>query len=321
MNFKELVLEEILSSCPKQLCCVRAFLSALLKSSGSVELTKRGMNCTLTLFLSEAVERVSGLIKETYLTDVEIEKGKVKSGVKCGENYFTVKIPQGISRDVLSECGLMQLDGDSFSSFVRGVPDEIVKSPCCAKEYLKGLFVGAGSVYVPSTAESGHSGYHVEYQLSDEAEADGVLELLKRFALNFKKSERGNNFLVYAKDKNVILDFFRVLKLTEASLELEKIIADRDMNNSINRNVICEAANLDKTFAAAAKQIVAIEELKNGIGLDNLPLGLKEAATARLDNPTATLSELSEILGISKSCLNHRLRKIMETTEGENDGK
>ena len=102
---------------------------------------------------------------------------------------------------------------------------------------------------------------------------------------------------------------------------MEKIIADRELNNSINRNVICEAANLDKTFAAAAKQIVAIEEILKEVGLDNLPDGLKEAANARLNNPTASLSELSKILGISKSCLNHRLRKIMEITEGERDGK
>ena len=321
MNFKELVTEEILSSCPKQLCCGRAFLSAVLKTSGSIELTKKGMTCVVAVDNASGAERVGEIVKDIYCTDVEIEKSKIKSGVKRGEDVFTVRIPQGICKDVLSECGLMELDNDKFSSFVRGVPNEVVKNTCCAKEYLKGLFLSSGSVYVPSTTESGHSGYHIEYQVVDEKEAYDVLELLKRFALNFKTSERGNNFLVYAKDKNVLLDFFRVLSLTEASIELEKIIADRELNNSINRNVICEAANLDKTFAAAAKQIVAIEEILKEVGLDNLPDGLKEAANARLNNPTASLSELSKILGISKSCLNHRLRKIMEITEGERDGK
>ncbi|MGN0795733.1 MAG: DNA-binding protein WhiA [Christensenellales bacterium] len=321
MNFKELVIEEILSSCPKQLCCGRAFLSAVLRTAGSVELTKKGMNCVIAVDNAGMAERVAEIIKDIYFTDVEIEKNKVKSGVKRGEDVFILKIPQGTSKEILSECGLMTMENESFSSFVRGVPQSVVKNSCCAKEYLKGLFLSSGSVYVPSTTEGGHSGYHIEYQLVDEKEADDVLELLKRFALTFKKSERGNNFLVYAKDKNLLLDFFRVLSLTETSIELEKIIADRELNNSINRNVICEAANLDKTFAAAAKQIVAIEEMDKEIGLENLPDGLKDVANARLNNPTATMSELAEILGISKSCLNHRLRKIIEMTEGENDGK
>lgn len=321
MNFKELVIEEILSSCPKQLCCGRAFLSAVLRTSGSVELTKKGMNCVIAVDNAGMAERVAEIIKDIYFTDVEIEKNKVKSGVKRGEDVFILKIPQGTSKEILSECGLMTMENESFSSFVRGVPQSVVKNSCCAKEYLKGLFLSSGSVYVPSTTEGGHSGYHIEYQLVDEKEADDVLELLKRFALTFKKSERGNNFLVYAKDKNLLLDFFRVLSLTETSIELEKIIADRELNNSINRNVICEAANLDKTFAAATKQIVAIEEMDKEIGLENLPDGLKDVANARLNNPTATMSELAEILGISKSCLNHRLRKIIEMTEGENDGK
>ena len=79
--------------------------------------------------------------------------------------------------------------------------------------------------------------------------------------------------------------------------------------------IICETANLDKTFAAASKHLLAIGELKNRDIFDSLPTQLKQTAEARAEHPEATLNELAEILGVSKSCLNHRLRKIVELAE------
>ena len=167
------------------------------------------------------------------------------------------------------------------------------------------------------TTEGSHGGYHVEFQVADEKEAEDIKALLERFGLNFKVAQRGVNNIVYAKDKDVLLSFLATLSLTDTALELKKIIADRELNNSINRGVICEAANLDKTFEAAAKQILTIQKIEEESGLDSLGEPLKEVALSRLNNPTASMSELAELIGISKSCLAHRLRKIMKI--GEDD--
>lgn len=317
MTFKESVTLEIKSFHIQNDCCKRAFLSAVVKSYGTVEIEKNSRYLKITTGDLQVAEKVAFLVKQLYLSEVEIEKSKVKGGVKSGEDVYFVKLPQGLTLDVLTECGLMQADGDSFSSFVRGISPELVKNTCCAKAYLKGLFLTAGSIYVPQTTEGSHGGYHVEFQVADEKEAEDIKALLERFGLNFKVAQRGVNYIVYAKDKDVLLSFLATLSLTDAALELKKIIADRELNNSINRGVICEAANLDKTFEAAAKQILTIQKIEEESGLDSLGEPLKEVALSRLNNPTASMSELAELIGISKSCLAHRLRKIMKI--GEDD--
>ena len=317
MTFKESVILEVKAAPVQNDCCKRAFLSAVIKSYGSIEIEKNGRYLKITTGDLQLAEIVAYLVKQLYLAEVELEKSKVKGGVKSGEDIYFVKLPKGLTMDVLTECGLMQADGESFSSFVRGISPELIKNTCCAKSYLKGLFLTAGSIYVPQTTEGSHGGYHAEFQVADEKEAEDIKALLERFGINFKVAQRGVNYIVYAKDKDVLLSFLVMLSLTDSALELKKIIEDRELNNFINRGVICEAANLDKTFEAAAKQILAIQKIEEESGLDSLGEPLKEVALSRLNNPTASMSELAELIGISKSCLAHRLRKIMKIGEGE----
>ena len=104
----------------------------------------------------------------------------------------------------------------------------------------------------------------------------------------------------------------------DSVLKLQSIIDERETANSLNRAIICETANLDKTVAAASKHLLAIGELKNRDEFDNLAPSLKETAQARAEHPEATLQALADILGVSKSCLNHRLRKIVELAGFEN---
>ena len=317
MTFKESVILEIKAAPVQNDCCKRAFLSAVIKSYGSIEIEKNGRYLKITTGDLQLAEIIAYLVKQLYLAEVELEKSKVKGGVKSGEDIYFVKLPKGLTMDVLTECGLMQADGESFSSFVRGISPELIKNTCCAKSYLKGLFLTAGSIYVPQTTEGSHGGYHAEFQVADEKEAEDIKALLERFGINFKVAQRGVNYIVYAKDKDVLLSFLVMLSLTDSALELKKIIEDRELNNFINRGVICEAANLDKTFEAAAKQILAIQKIEEESGLDSLGEPLKEVALSRLNNPTSSMSELAELIGISKSCLAHRLRKIMKIGEGE----
>ena len=101
----------------------------------------------------------------------------------------------------------------------------------------------------------------------------------------------------------------------KAVLDLSEIAVEKDMNNDMNRKINCEMSNMVKQMDASVKQIRAINRISETKGLNSLPLPLKQVAEARLKNNKSTLSELAEILGISKSCLNHRLRKIVEISE------
>ena len=98
-------------------------------------------------------------------------------------------------------------------------------------------------------------------------------------------------------------------------LKLKSIIDERETANSINRVTICEAANLDKTYAAASRRLMEIGAIEESVGLESLTPALRDTANARMEYPQASLSELAEILGVSKSCLNHRLRKLAQIAE------
>ena len=130
--------------------------------------------------------------------------------------------------------------------------------------------------------------------------------------MQVKRSERGAASLVYIKDKEEILSMLAVLGLADSAMRLRGIIDERETANSINRAIICETANLDKTYAAASRRLMEIGAIEESVGLESLTPALRDTANARLEYPQASMSELADILGVSKSCLNHRLRKLSE---------
>ncbi len=223
-------------------------------------------------------------------------------------------MPIGFSKQVLADFGLMRVEGDEYSAFIEGIPQDLTSSHLTKKAYFKGLFFATGSVYVPSTARDieKKDGYHFELQLDDELFADDVMELLSDLRINTRMSDRGEHKLIYVKDKDEIVTILTLLDLNDSAMQLQKIIDEREIANSLNRAVICETANLDKTFTAASKHLLAIGELKNKDMFDSLPDILKDTANERALHPEASLQELADILGVTKSCLNHRLRKIVE---------
>ena len=102
-----------------------------------------------------------------------------------------------------------------------------------------------------------------------------------------------------------------------ALMELENIRILKEMRGSVNRQVNCETANINKTVSAAVKQMEDIIYIRDKAGLDSLPDNLREIAELRLARPEATLKELSEALDppVGKSGVNHRLRKLGSMAE------
>lgn len=313
MNFKDYAKSEALGVLPQKKCCIRAFLSALSRCAGSIDIVRKRLNLRIQLDDYEQGLKVTQLFKELYPIDIELEIDKSKLPVK-GAKACVLQVPSGFSKQALVDFGLMSVDGDEFSSFVEGVAQDLVKDECCKIAYFKGLFLACGSVYVPSTSADleKKDGYHFELQVDDQLFADDVMELLSDLRINTRMSDRGEHKLIYVKDKDEIVKILAVLGLGDSAMKLQAIIDERDTANSLNRAVICETANLDKTFAAASKHLLAIGELKSRDEFDKLPLALKETADERALHPEATLQELADILGVSKSCLNHRLRKLVE---------
>ncbi len=311
--FKDRVTAEIIGSDFSGDKEVTAFLSALVKHAGAINIVKKRVNLVITLSTYDECLFVVGLLKRFYPAEFEISAEEIKSGSKKGSRTYSVMVPTGYSRQVLVDTLLIPEDSEAFSGFEDEVPQPFFKDVSLAKAYLKGLFLAVGGIYVPSlNEEEKKDGYHFEYRLDEQVSAESVKELLSLLGASAKISERGALFLVYIKDRDEILNLLALLGLCDCALTLKGIIDERDTANSLNRAVICETANLDKTFVAASKHLLAIGLIEDAEGLDSLPPTLKETAQARMEYPQSSLSELADILKVTKSCLNHRLRKLLE---------
>lgn len=181
------------------------------------------------------------------------------------------------------------------------------------RAYLKGVFLSSGSVNDPKT-----SMYHLEFSIDSLSEAEYVLNLLNEFFLNSKITKRDKGYMVYLKEAEKIGDFLRIINASLAVMYYEDIRIYRDHKNMTNRLNNCEQANFEKSLISANKQIEDIELIKEKMGLELLDEKLVEIINYRSKYPESSMQELSEIISletgkvITKSGLNHRLRKIKE---------
>ncbi|MBE6757717.1 MAG: DNA-binding protein WhiA [Ruminococcaceae bacterium] len=181
----------------------------------------------------------------------------------------------------------------------------------CAAAYLAGAFLACGAVTDPQVD------YHLEFHLPQYNLSRDLLALLRELNLRPKFMNRKSNHVIYFKESEQIEDCLTLMRATGASLELMSVKMVKDIRNNANRLANCESANIDKTVAAAAAQVEAIRRIERCGALDSLPVELQELARLRLENPEMSLRELGEALAepISRSGVNHRLRRIAEFAE------
>lgn len=200
------------------------------------------------------------------------------------------------------------------------VAEDLLQKGCCIRSYIRGAFMAAGSISDPE------KGYHFEIVSWNEQAANQLIEKFSLFEIEAKKVERKGHIVIYIKEGAQIVDALNVMEAHNALMDLENVRILKEVRNSVNRQVNCETANINKTVNAAVKQVEDIEYIKVHMGLDELPLQLKEAARIRLEYPEAPLKELADLMcpPVGKSGINHRLRKLSQIAEDlreKNGGK
>lgn len=311
-TFKEQTHYELLDIVPQDDACIKAFLSAFCKSVGSIEISKKRLNLVLQLENYSQGLVIVELLQKLYPTEFELNIEQAKSGAKQGQQIVSLCVPSSFTKQILIDLCLMTNENEGLGEFIENVPYDLLEDEECKKAFLQGLYLACGSIYVPNEKKGG---YHFEFQIENELYATQVAKILEEYSIEPKMSDRGEFKLVYIKDKDQIMKTLLFLNLADSALTLQGIINERETANNLNRAVICETANLDKTFAASSKHLQAIAIIEENIGFDNLPVQLRETIDARLNNEQASLQELADILGVTKSCLNHRLRKVLEMAE------
>lgn len=180
-----------------------------------------------------------------------------------------------------------------------------------ARLYIREAFIKSGSMNDPNKK------YHLQMMFKQKTKAKEMQTLLNNFNINAKIIKKENEYMLYLKDGEAISEFLALIGANNSVLKFEEIRVLKETRNEINRIVNCETANLNKTIEAAVKQIGDIELIKKKGQFNMLPENLKEIANLRVENPDMSLVELGKKLKepISKSGVNHRLKKISEIAE------
>ena len=185
--------------------------------------------------------------------------------------------------------------------------------------YIRGMILANFNLVIEDNEEEKSVGYHLGLIVPDIDYAEEIRGVLEYRGIKAKISDWAGEYQIYIKQSEQILKLLNLLKLTECGIYLSKILEEREVANIINRQSICEAANLDKTYNASARQVIAINKVMSKYSLGKLEEGIREVAEARLNWQNKSMSELAEQLNITKSCLNHRMRRIIKIAEEIDD--
>ena len=302
MSFASVTKKELTNIEVKE-CCAKAQLSALIRMNGSMSFANRKVVVDIQTENAAIARRIYVLLKQSYDIAVEL---LVRKKMRLKKNNVYIVRMKEKARFILQDLHIIE---EGFT-FVRTISQELVKKKCCKRAYLRGAFLAGGSVNNPET-----SSYHLEISSLYKEHNDSLCELMNVFDLNSKTLERKKGFITYLKEAEKITEFLNIIGAHNALLRFEDVRIVRDMRNSVNRLVNWGTANLKKTIGAALRQVENIRYIEETVGLDVLPEKLKEIAQLRVAYQDVTLKELGEMVSgskISKSGINHRLRKIDE---------
>ena len=276
MSFSGSVKEELLGHISKSRHCQLAELAAFLNFSGRVIHGKERDFLSFESENEELVRKYFTLAKKTY---------NIKTSISDVEER--------------------EITGNLFHEDL-SVKNSYLQNACCKRAFIRGAFLTSGSMSDPEKA------YHFEIVCNREDRAEQLRDIMNSFGMEAKIVSRKKSYVVYLKEGEQIVDILNIMEAQVALRNLENIRILKEMRNSVNRQVNCETANIHKTVSAAVKQIEDIEYLREKVGLEHLPLPLREMAYVRLEHPDAPLKELGTYLvpAVGKSGVNHRLRKL-----------
>ncbi|MDG0821727.1 MAG: DNA-binding protein WhiA [Staphylococcus equorum] len=289
----------------------KAELSALIRMNGALSLSNQQFVINVQTENATTARRIYSLIKKVFNVEVEL---LVRKKMKLKKNNIYICRIKVRAKEILDELGILK-----SGVFTHEIDEALIHDDEMRRSYLRGAFLAGGSVNNPET-----SSYHLEIFSLYEDHSEGITQLMNKYDLNAKHLERKKGSIAYLKEAEKISDFLSLIGGYQALLKFEDVRIVRDMRNSVNRLVNCETANLNKTVSASMKHVESIRLIDQEIGLDNLPERLREIARLRVEHQEVSLKELGEMMtsgNISKSGVNHRLRKLNEMADKLRSGE
>ena len=304
MSFSGEVKKELCEQISPARHCQLAEISAIIAFCGKLVVDK---DQTLILKLQTEstilTKKIFLLLKQIFRVSAEL----TTRSISAKKNLYELTLNPEETILVLAACKLAVGEEEKNGCPLVVEPTIVTKS-CCRRSFIRGAFLAAGSVSNPNKA------YHFEVVVSQEKNGELLCEVMRSFDVDAKMIARKYHYVVYVKEGSQIVDLLNVMEAHVALMEFENVRILKDMRNTINRKVNCEAANINKTVKAATRQVEDILFIKEKVGLATLAEGLEEIALLRIEYPEASLKELGEMLNppVGKSGVNHRLKKLSE---------
>lgn len=287
----------------------KALLCAFTLSIGALKLVSGEKNWQICCVSEnyEAVSLAAKLASKYYGLEYTIKRIK---HARLHAVYNELCLSGAGSEKFMLETGLTQRGSGGEILYSSAVPNKILKTVTQKKLFIRGLFLACGSVVAPEKA------YYAELVIKNGELARFASELLAEFGINAKSAKRRANFIIYIKDAETLSDFMALTGASGAVMDISNIRIRKQALGRANREVNCITANIEKVSKTARKQAEDIRLIINTMGNNVLSPALYSVAEARLNNTDMSLTELSELLGIGKSAVNYRLRKL-EKIAGE----
>ena len=309
MSFSGEVKEELAKHVSASRHCQIAELAAMIHFCGKFQNTDGKKTLVFHTENQSVIRKYFTLLEKTFNIDVGASQEILEKQGRSHTYSFILEEEQKVYK-ILQTVKLLSAE-DEVLSFEQPVNTMLIKNSCCQRAFLRGAFLTAGSMSDPEKS------YHLELVCTNEMQAIQLRDLIQGFQVEAKIVLRKKYYVVYLKEGGGISDLLNIMEAHVSLMEFENQRIVKEMRNSINRRVNCEAANITKTVNASSKQIEDILLIRDNYGFNNLQESLREIAEVRLDYPDATLKELGQYLNppVGKSGVNHRLRKLSELAD------
>lgn len=310
MSFSGEVKEELAKHVSPARHCQLAEFAAIFYCCGRIEQRgKPGIRLRIQTENPSVARKCFTLLKKTFNIDTEIVENASERQDRISSYALYIEQEEQIKK-VLQAVKLLDSEGKLCSDRGRINP-LLIKNTCCQRAFLRGAYLSLGSMSAPQKC------YHLEFVCTVLTQAEQIRDVIQGFEVEAKIVQRKKYYVVYLKEGSGIVDMLNIMEAHVALMEFENLRIVKEMRNSINRRVNCEAANITKTVNAASRQIEDITLIRDTYGFSNLPDNLRQMAEVRLEYPDISLKELGEFLTpqVGKSGVNHRLRKLSELAD------
>lgn len=293
MSFSANVKQELCRQPVSRRCCAQAEAYGILLYCN----TFQAEQVRIVTESPQLKERLPVLFRKAFKVAFDRLPGEAE-----GKGTFLLEAPDKL-QVIFDAFGLERAPGVSLHVNFAHLEEEH-----CRTAFLRGAFLAGGSVTDPLKS------YHLELATSHFYVGREVPALMREAGFEPKETVRKGNYITYFKQSEHIEDFLTSIGAPLSAMEMMTAKLERDLRGSVNRRVNCDAANLDKLVAASQAQVEAIRRLEESGVLAAQPEKLREAARLRVENPELTLAQLAQLCDppVTKSALNHRLRKLME---------